>query len=244
MLTSSDPATRSAFWRGFRDSSPYIIIVIPFSTLFGVVARDAGLDILQVVAMSAIVIAGGAQFTALSLLQEGAPVFVVLLAALAVNMRMAMYSAALVPHIGAASLRLRMLMAYVMVDQTFAVSVRTFEAEPEMPLPQKLAYYFGCITVVCVPWYICTFLGALLGQAIPASLSPDFALPVCFISLFAPMLRTLPHTVAAATSALAAIVFSAVPWNFGLILAGITAMIAGAQTEFWQRRRAKARGQR
>jgi predicted branched-subunit amino acid permease len=233
---------RQAFWQGLRDCSPFIVIVVPFSALFGMVATDAGLDIYKVVAMSAIVIAGSAQFTALSLLQEGAPVIVVLLAALAVNMRMAMYSAALVPHIGAASLRLRMLMAYVMVDQVYAVSVQTFEAKPEMPLGDKISYYFGCITVVCIPWYICTFLGALLGKAIPASLSPDFAVPVCFIALFAPMLRSLPHIVAAGVSIVAAVCFAWLPWNFGLIVAAILAMLAGAQVEFWQGRRALQAG--
>lgn len=227
---------RSAFWQGLRDCSPFVVIVVPFSALFGMVATDAGLNILQVVAMSAIVIAGSAQFTALSLLQEGAPVFVVLLAALAVNMRMAMYSAALVPHLGEAPMRLRMLMAYVMIDQTYAVSVQTFEARPEMPLEDKVSYYFGCITVVCIPWYVCTFLGALLGQSIPASLSPDFAVPVCFIALFAPMLRSLPHLVAAGVSTFAAVLFSGLPWNFGLIVAAVLAMLAGAQAEFWQRR--------
>lgn len=231
------------YWRGFRDCSPFIVIVVPFSTLFGVVARDAGLDLFQVVAMSAIVIAGSAQFTALSLLHDQAPVFVVLLASLAVNMRMAMYSAALVPHLGKAPLRMRMLMAYVMVDQTFAVSVQTFEAEPNMPLAEKISYYFGCITVICVPWYICTFLGAMFGQAIPASLSPDFAVPVCFIALVAPMLRTWPHRVAAAVSVLAAVSFAWVPWNFGLILSAVLAMLAGAQVEFWQRRQIARNGQ-
>lgn len=228
--------TGRALLRGFIDSSPFIVIVIPFAVLFGVVARDAGLDILQVVAMSAIVIAGAAQFTALGLLVEHAPVFVVLLAALAVNMRMAMYSAALVPHLGAASMRLRMLMAYVMVDQTFAVSLRTYEAEPTMPLDEKVAYYFGCVMAVCPLWYLCTFLGALLGQEIPPALSPDFAVPVCFIALVAPMLRNLPHIVAAGVSVAAALVFSWVPWNLGLIVAALLAMVAGAQCEFWQRR--------
>jgi predicted branched-subunit amino acid permease len=133
---------------------------------------------------------------------------------------------------------LRMLMAYVMVDQTFAVSVRTYEAEPQMPLNEKIAYYFGCIAAVCPLWYVCTFLGALLGQQIPASLSPEFAVPVCFIALFAPMLRSLPHLVAAAVSVLAAVAFSGVPYSLGLIIAAFCAMIAGAQVEFWQRRRA------
>jgi predicted branched-subunit amino acid permease len=229
---------RSMFWRGLRDCAPFVVIVIPFSTLFGVVATDAGLDLFQVVAMSAIVIAGAAQFTALSLMTEHAPVFVVLLASLAVNLRMAMYSAALVPHLGAANLRTRMLMAYVMVDQTYAVSVRTFEAEPDMTLDDKIAYYFGCITIICIPWYICTFLGALLGKAIPAALSPDFAVPVTFIALFAPMLRTLPHLVSAFVSVTAAVVFAGVPWNLGIIIAALLALMAGAQTEFWQRRQA------
>lgn len=230
-------AQKRALWRGMRDCSPFTLVVIPFSTLFGVVARDAGLDILQVVAMSAIVIAGSAQFTALALLQDQAPVFIVLLASLAVNMRMAMYSAALVPHLGQAPLKLRALMAYVMVDQTFAVSVRTFEAEPSMPLPEKIGYYFGCIIVVCLPWYLCTYLGAVLGKAIPAALSPDFAVPICFLALVAPMLRSLPHLVAAGVSVAAAVSFAWVPWNFGLIISALLAMIAGAQTEFWQRRR-------
>ncbi|WP_022703182.1 AzlC family ABC transporter permease [Pseudorhodobacter ferrugineus] len=234
-----------AYWQGLRDCAPFVVIVVPFSAMFGMVATDAGLNILQVVAMSAIVIAGSAQFTALSLLQDEAPVFVVLLASLAVNMRMAMYSAALVPHIGAASMRMRMLMAYVMVDQTFAVSVRTFDAAPQMSLNEKISYYFGCVTIVCVPWYVCTYLGAVLGQLIPTSLSPDFAVPVCFIAIFAPMLRSLPHIVAAGVSIVAAVVFSGVPWNFGLIIAATLAMMAGAQVEFWQRRRAaRAEGAR
>jgi predicted branched-subunit amino acid permease len=231
---------RPAFWRGLRECSPFILIVVPFSTLFGVVARDAGLDILQVFAMSVIVIAGASQFTALSLLQEGAPVFVAILAALAVNMRMAMYSAALVPHLGATPLRLRALMAYLMVDQIFAVSVRTYESEPDMPMSDKIAYYFGCVMAVCPLWYVCTLIGAVIGKAIPPSLSLDFALPVCFIALFAPMLRTLPHLVAALTSVIAALIFSGLPWNLALVVAGLLAMAAGAQTEFWLRRRAAA----
>lgn len=227
----------SAFWRGLRDGSPFVVVIIPFSVLFGVVARDAGLDLLQVFAMSAIVIAGAAQFIALSLLSEGAPVIVALLGGLAVNLRMAMYSAALVPHVGQAPLWQRVVMAYVMVDQVYAVAVQTYDREPAMPLAQKVAYYFGNIMAILPLWYGGTLAGAVMGQAIPASLSPDFAVPVCFIALLAPLLRGVPNLVAAGTSIVAAIVFSGVPWNFGLILAAITAMIAGAQTELALRRR-------
>ena len=231
--------TRKAFWKGFWDCSPFAAIVIPFSLLFGVVARDAGLAIYEVMAMSALVIAGASQFTAIALMQEQAPVFIVLLAALAVNMRMAMYSAALVPHFGKAPMRLRMLMAYLMVDQTFAVSIKTFEENPRMPLGEKTAYYSGAVLAVCPLWFLCSFIGATLGQAIPPQFSLDFAIPICFIALTAPMMRSLPHVVAAFVSITAAILFSWLPYNLWLIVAGGLGMIAGAQSEFFLQRRKK-----
>ncbi|MGR3683276.1 AzlC family ABC transporter permease [Sagittula sp.] len=231
----------SPFRAGFRVCLPFVLIVVPFSTLFGVVARDAGLDILQVMAMSVIVIAGASQFTALSLLQDGAPVFVALLAALAVNLRMAMYSAALVPHLGGAPLGMRALAAYFMVDQSFAVAVRRYENSPRMTGSEKLRYYFGCITAICPLWYACSFAGALMGQAILASLSLDFAVPVCFIALLAPLLRSAPHLVAALVSGLATVALAGLPWNLGLPLAALMAMMAGAQSERFLTRRAARR---
>lgn len=227
-----------ALRRGLRDAAPFLVIILPFSTLFGVAARDAGLDLLQVTAMSAIVIAGASQFTALSLMTDGAPVVVTVLAALAVNLRMAMYSAALVPHLGAAPLGMRALMSYVMVDQVFALSQDRLEREPGMPLAEKTAYYFGTVLAIIPVWFTFAFLGALIGRTLPPALAADFAVPVCFIALIAPMLRSLPHVVAAFASVAGALAFAFVPWNLGLIFAAGLAMSAGAQTEFWLARRA------
>lgn len=230
---------RALFWRGYRDCAPFMIIVVPYAMLFGVVARDAGLAVYQVVVMSALVVAGASQFTALALMQDHAPVIVILAASLAVNLRMAMYSAALTPHLGHLPLRTRALVAYMMVDQSFALSVRKYEEEPRMTPAAKAAYYFGSLSAVAPLWYICTFAGAAIGQAIPPMFSLDFAVPVCFIAMTAPMLRSLPHVVAAFVSVLGAILFSWMPWNLWLIVAAALAMIAGAQTEFWLRRRAR-----
>lgn len=227
-----------AFWRGWRDCSPFILIVVPFSMLFGVVASDAGLDIIQTMSMAVLVIAGASQFTALALLQDQAPVFIALAAALAVNLRMAMYSAALVPHLGHASLGMRMLMSYLMVDQAFAVAARTYELEPAMQPQHKVAYYLGCMMLICPFWYLFTFLGAILGDVIPPSLEIDFAAPVCFIALLAPLLRSAAHVFAAVVSVLASIAFGWMPWNLGLFCAAIVAMMAGAQVELWLKRRA------
>lgn len=223
--------TRQAFWCGYLDCAPFILIVVPYSMLFGVVARDAGLDILQTMAMSVLVIAGASQFTALALLQDQAPVFVALAAALAVNLRMAMYSAALVPHIGHARLGLRAIMAYLMVDQAFAVAVRTYEDRPEMTPPIKVAYYFGCMALICPFWYGFTLMGALVGQAIPAAFSLDFAVPVCFIALTAPLVRSGPHVIAALVAGITALTFAWVPWSLGLLIAAGLGVFVGGQAE-------------
>lgn len=234
---------RQAFWCGYRDCAPFILIVIPYSMLFGVVARDAGLDVLQTISMSVLVIAGASQFTAIALLQDQAPVFIALLAALAVNLRMAMYSAALVPHLGHVRLSLRAVMAYLMVDQAFAVAVRTYQEAPDMTPTSKVAYYFGAMMLICPFWYGFTLVGALVGQAIPASFSLDFAVPVCFIALTAPLLRSGPHIVAALVACIAALAFSWVPWSLGLIIAAILGVFAGGQAELYVTRRAQRLGQ-
>jgi predicted branched-subunit amino acid permease len=235
-------STRRAFWRGYLDCAPFIVIVAPYSMMFGVVAREAGLDLVQVMSMSVLVIAGASQFTALALLQDNAPVFVALLGALVVNLRMAMYSAALVPHLGHARFGVRAVMAYLMVDQAFAVAVRTYEDRPEMTREEKVAYYFGCMLLICPFWYGFTYVGAVVGQAIPPSYSLDFAVPVCFIALTAPLLRSGPHVVAALVAGAASLVFAWLPWSLGLLVAALLGLVAGAQSELWLRRRAAEAG--
>lgn len=229
--------SKSAYWSGFRDCSPFILVVAPFGLLFGVVATEAGLNLLETMSMTVLVIAGAAQFTALALLEEQAPTIIVVVTALAVNLRMAMYSAALVPHLGQASLGTRVLASYFMVDQTFAVSIKKFETEPAWTLSQKVAYYFGCASSICPFWYGFSLLGALVGQSIPKEYSLDFAIPICFISLVAPMLRSLPHLVSALVSVIVALLLVWMPYNLWLIVAAIIAMMAGAQTELWMIRR-------
>ena len=223
--------SRSYFWQGYRDCSPFILIVAPFGLLFGVVATEAGLNLIETMTMTILVIAGAAQFTALALLEDQAPTFIVIIASLAVNLRMAMYSAALVPHFGKASLFKRLLASYFMVDQTFAVAIKKYNSDPTLTLHQKLVYYFGCATAVCPFWYGFSLLGALLGDSIPSSYSLDFAIPICFIALTAPMLKSLPHIVSALVSIAVALLLAWMPYNLWLIIAAIAAMMAGSQTE-------------
>jgi len=228
--------TRAAYWSGFRTGSPFILVVIPFALLFGVVATETGLNVLQTMTMSVLVIAGAAQITALALMADQAPTVIVLVAALAVNLRMAMYSAALVPHLGQAGRWTKMVMAYFLVDQNFAIASLKYEQSPHMTLAEKTAYYFGAISPVAPLWYLATYVGAVLGASIPPAFSLDFAIPICFIALTGPMLRTPAHVVAALVSIVGALLLAWMPYSLGLLIAAALAMMAGAQTEVWLKR--------
>ncbi len=228
----------SSFLRGLRDGLPFLLVIVPFALLFGVVGTEAGLNIAQVMGFSILVVAGASQFAALQLMIENASTVMVLVTALVVNLRMAMYSAALVPHLGDAPLWQRACIAYFNVDQTYALSQARFEDDPGLALRRKVAYFFGTAAPVCPAWYAFTYVGAILGGAIPPEYGLDFAVPITFLALIAPALKTLAHVLAALTSVALALVFAGLPSGLGLILAALAAMAVGARVELWQERRA------
>ncbi|ETX30520.1 AzlC family ABC transporter permease [Roseivivax isoporae] len=233
-------AARSSYMRGLRDGLPFLAVILPFGMLFGVVATEAGLSIFEALAFSIVVIAGAAQFTALQLLNDAAPLAVVIASALAVNLRMAMYSASMTPHLGALPMWKRALVAYFLVDQTYALSQMEFEAKP-LSLTEKLGYFLGTVTPICLPWYGATVVGAWAGAAIPPETGIDFAVPLAFLAMIGGMLRTTAHRWAAAAAAVVAVGFAWLPWNLGLIVGGVAGMVVGAQVELWTERREAAK---
>lgn len=233
------PTTKSVFLHGMRDGAPFILVLVPFSTLFGVVAAEAGLSVFEALSFSVMVLAGAAQFAALQVLSDAAPTIIAIATALAVNLRMAMYSAALTPHLGAAPLWQRAVLSYFIVDQTYACSVTVYDQNPDWDMRRKLAYFFGVATPIMPFWYGCTLLGAWLGRGIPDSLALDFAVPITFIAIIAPMLRTRAHAAAALVGVGASLLLAWLPYSLGVILAGLAGIVTGAQVEAWQIQRAR-----
>lgn len=219
------------FLQGLRDGAPFLVALGPFGLLFGVASTEAGLGLGQALGFSVGVIAGASQFTALQLMGDGAPAAIVCLTALAVNLRMAMYSAALAPYLGAAPLWQRGLAAYVLFDSTFACAQGAFAREPAWTPSERFAYIVGTAAIAVPAWIALTALGALAGAAIPSWLALDFAVPVCFLAMVAPGLRTLPQALAAGTSVALALLLAWMPFSLGLLVAAAVAMVVGAEAE-------------
>ncbi|RYH10572.1 AzlC family ABC transporter permease [Tropicimonas sp. IMCC6043] len=233
-------ASVTSFFEGLRVSMPFLLVAGPFGLLFGVVGTEAGLNIAEVMGFTIFVVAGAAQLTALQLLADNAPVVIVLLSSLAVNLRMAMYSASLAPHLGAAPLWQRALAAYWMFDPNYAVAMARYETGPKMPLAERVAFYFGSSMAIAPLWYAMTFVGALIGRTVPQGLALDFVLPINFLALIGPVLRTPAHVAAALVATLLGLLTAGIPYNLGLLVAAAAAIATGAEVERRMNRRTVA----
>lgn len=232
MTTSIHKApAKSAYWAGVRDGLPFILMAVPFATLFGVVATDAGLTLAQAMGFTVLVIAGAAQFAAMQLMVDNASIAFVLIAALTVNLRMAMYSAALVPYLGEAPIWKRACVAYLNFDQTYITSIARYEARPEMSTGDRVSYFLGVATPITPLWIGMTLVGIVAGKAIPEAWALDFIVPIMFLAMVAPMLKSIAHVSAAAVSVSVALALVTLPAGTGLLIAAVAAMLTGALVE-------------
>lgn len=228
--------TRTAFYKGAAHALPFFMVIVPFAMLFGVLSAEAGLGPWETQIFSIAVFAGASQLAALQLMQEQAPVLVILATGLAVNLRMMMYSVALTPHLGGAPLGIRAIIAYFLVDQSFALSLAEYEKNPSRTVAEKVAYFFGTVTPITLVWNVSTAAGAHLGRAVPDSWGLDFAMPITFIGMTAAMLRTVPHGVAMVVAVGVTLALWTMPYGTGLLVGAAAGMVAGAISEAWRAR--------
>ncbi len=217
---------RSAYAAGVIRISPVILGIVPFGLVAGVAASEAGFGPVKAVGMSMIVFAGASQLAALGLIVEDARLLVIVLTALVINTRMIMYSASLAPHLRGVSVPGRLGLAYVLTDQSYAVSITEY-AEHPAGLSDRVAFYLGTATPLWVVWQICTLIGVVLGASVPTTWSLDFAVPLVFLSLLVLALRDLGTVVAAGASALVVVLGASLPYHLALPVASVIGILAG-----------------
>lgn len=222
----SDSTRRDAFFAGVRSILPITLGVIPFGVIAGVAAIEAGLATGQAIALSPIVFAGAAQLATVDLMARDAAPVVIVLTALVINARFAMYSASLAPSLrGIDSIR-KGLAAYLLTDQAFAVSVVHFD-QTRTDLDVRIAFYFGAASPLWVIWQTSTVIGVVIGSGVPPGWSLDFAIPLVFMALLFPAIRDRGTRTAAAVAGLAAVALVGLPLNLGLLAASALGITAG-----------------
>ncbi|MBA1277609.1 MULTISPECIES: AzlC family ABC transporter permease [Pseudomonadaceae] len=228
------------FWHGCRDILPLIVGAIPFGIIFGTLSIGAGLSTWQTIGMSALVFAGSAQFIAITLITGGVGAAVVLLTTFVVNLRHALYSAALQPFVRHLSSRWRVPLAFWLTDEAFAVIQHRYASDDASP--HKHWFFLGAALTMYLSWQLATLAGIAFGQAVPnvASWGLDFAMIATFIGIAVPMMRTRPQVASALVAAAVALLTWELPYKLGLIAAALAGIVVGV----WLEQRAERRAER
>jgi len=233
------PSARDHFVAGIAVIVPMLPGVAPFGMVTGLTAVNAGLSPEKAMGMSVFIFAGASQLATLQLLGQGAIPVVILLTALTINLRFAMYSASIAPHFQHLRHRWRWPLAYLLTDQAYAVSVARFRNEGGAdPDTNRHWYYLGAGLTLWIAWQAATAIGAYLGGSVPHTWSLDFAIPLMFMGLLVPGLRDRPNVIAALTGGTIATLAANLPLHLGIVVAALAGIAAGVIAERrWPRAR-------
>ncbi len=226
------------FREGFVEMLPACIGLIPFGLVCGIGAAAAGANWLASLGMSAIIFSGAAQILAAQMVAADAPFAVIVLTCSVLGLRFLMYSAAMAPYLKPLPPRWQRLIAFLLTDQAFASAVRRFDASDDRHGAGM--HFFGSGGALWLVWQVACMVGFFAGNLIPSAWSLEFAVPLCFIVLVAPLFRDMPSVLAAVTAGIAVLAMSQLPMRLNLIVAGLLGIVIGTCADL-ARERWKAR---
>jgi 4-azaleucine resistance transporter AzlC len=212
-----------SFRAGLRDSALILLAVGGFGVAYGVLAVSAGFSPWLATFSSIIIVSGAAQFTMIGLLSAGA--VPVLIAVTGLGLRHLPMSASLANMIGPQPLSRRLRLAWILVDETFGLTVRAVGAGVE----DVVAYKSGADLMLYSGWVVGTAIGAWFGGAIdPEAIGISVLFGLLFLGLAAPMIRTRRDWGVAAAAVVAAVLATSfVPAAWQITVAAIAASLVG-----------------
>ena len=173
------------FKAGLKDGVPIVLGYLAVSFTFGIMAKGAGLTILEAVVLSLTNLTSAGQFAGLGIITAGSSLVEMALAQLIINLRYCLMSCSLsqkldskMPHFH------RFLMAYGVTDEIFGVSV----CKNGILSPY---FSYGLMAMAVPGWTIGTLLGAVSGSLLPTRLlsALNVALYGMFLAVIIPPAR-------------------------------------------------------
>ena len=222
---------RTEFFLGVTAMLPLLLGVIPFGLVFGVLGVASGLTETQTIFMSSIIFAGASQVVFAQLWAAGSAYLIIGSSVALINLRHVLYSVAVSEHLKKLSFKWRVILAYLLTDEAFAVSIQRFNTYGgSRPVH---FFMFGAGSALWIAWQISTVVGVIAGSTIPENWELAFAIPLTFIAVVVPLLKNFSTIICALTSSLIAICGQSLPWNSWILVAAIGGILLGALIEKW-----------
>ncbi|MGD8189808.1 AzlC family ABC transporter permease [Brevibacillus ginsengisoli] len=213
-------------WRqGLLDSLPITVSLMLFGAIFGMLSLQAGLTVWQTLAMSLVVYAGSAQFTALSMISEHSSLWAIVLATFLLNSRHLLMGLSISPHYQQFSSRQVNVFAFFLTDEQYAISLNRFRHHSS-----DAAYITSVCLSLYLGWFTGTLLGTVAGQWIPdpEALGLGFSFTAMFLALAYYQLTSLVRVVTFVICGAVAVGMSFIlPSGLHLLIAGVIAFAVG-----------------
>jgi branched chain amino acid efflux pump len=210
---------------GMRAMVPWLVGVAPFGMVIGLSASQTHLPPGAGWLTAPVMFGGSAQIAVIQLLDAGAAPVAVIVTAMVINLRLALYSAAMAKYWRGTPLWWRLLGGYLLVDPSFAVGIERYAVEPDRR--RGHAHYLGGGIVLWVGWLTAVAIGATVGASVPSGLHLEMLVPLFLIGELIPKLREMPARWAMVSSAVVALLCLAVPLHLGIALGIVAGMTAG-----------------
>ena len=226
-MTQTEPPTRRRTIRdGISQAAPMLLGVVPFGLVAGAAPLAAGMSAVDAVSMSVIIFGGSSQLAMTEVFDDGGGVAIMVITAITINLRTLLYSASLAPGLAHEPLRRRLLAAYFLVDQSYALSVARWDGTDDRR--ERLPYYLAVSLTLALFWIAATVVGAVVGGSVPDDVPLEFAVPLVFLVLLVPVLERWPSLVAAVVGGVGAVVAAELGASqLGVVIGGLLGIVAG-----------------
>jgi 4-azaleucine resistance transporter AzlC len=228
-------SARSQFWLGVTLFIPVAISIASYGVVWGVLAGQKGMSVLEVLLMSGLVFAGSSQFVALDSWTPGSlPIVAIVAATAIVNLRMLLMSATLRPLLAGVSRPRAFAAVFFVSDEQWAMTMAEMRKGGG-----SVAFLVGTGVLSWLNWVSSTLLGRVVGAFIddPVKYGLDFAFTATFIALLLGMWKGRTDIVPWLVGALAALLTaSVIEGKWYIIFGGIVGSLAGALADQWRAR--------
>lgn len=211
---------------------PLSIGLVPWALVTGIAMIGAGLTPVQAMGMNLIVFAGTAQLGTLPLIAIGAPIWLIVVTALVLNLRFVIFSAAIAQGFRGVATPTRWLSGYLLTDGVFAVCLNKMLAVEDRGW--RLGYYLAPSVWTWALWQCFALIGVLGAGSIPKTWSLEFLATIALIVLTATMVKAVPMLVAAIVGGAAAVLLRGMPLKMGVLTGILIGIAAGFAAERWQ----------
>lgn len=224
---TEDPALRANRRRLLVEALGIAISAVGFGFVFGLSARQAGFSPIEAAAMSTLAFAGAAQFAAVGYVASGLAWPGVLLLTGLLNARHLLYSAALAPWLREVPVARRAVMAHLLTDEAFALSIGHFR---RLGRTDERGYWIGAIASTFIPWNLATLAGVTIGGQIPDPnrFGIDVIFPAAMIGLAVGLVTGRRELVAAIVGGLVGVTVALLSSAaIGIIAGGLSGPLVG-----------------